>query len=477
MRRHGLVFLAGGAARLIPLLAILAALAGTSACVCTPVEGEQECEVEREPERFPVSGWVTIDGARRPGVWIVAATGDSVRSQVDGAFVLELPLSSQLTARPPAGVSFLEPTLSVSVHRDSLHFEGYSHARVSGQVRYRGQAVAGVTIQLGGGRTTETDASGAYAFEDVPPSPVLDYELRVDGGPPGIRTGRYGLVRVRGGDVVHDIEADFLNGGRIRGRVHAGEIGIANVIVTATGPFTWSDTTGADGRYALPMTALGEYTVTISGFDPAAWSFAGTSQTVTVSDIDHVVDFDATVVASNEPPVATITSPAEGATFTVGTDITFTGTAADPEDGVLTGASLVWTRGAGIPLGTGTSVTVSGLNALNHRIWLTATDSQGRSAATSILITVLESSEPGSISGRVTANGYGIGGVRVSLSGAADAQTVTNGNARYTFANLQPGTYTVRISNYPSGVSFSATSVTVTLAGGENRVINFQGSY
>ena len=67
-------------------------------------------------------------------------------------------------------------------------------------------------------------------------------------------------------------------------------------------------------------------------------------------------------------------------------DITFTGSATDPEDGALTGASLVWTTALTTVqaplLGTGTSITArlysnDVCGGATHDVSLTATDSFG----------------------------------------------------------------------------------------------------
>ena len=58
-------------------------------------------------------------------------------------------------------------------------------------------------------------------------------------------------------------------------------------------------------------------------------------------------------VRINQPPVAVISSPADGASFTQGESITFTGSATDLEDGALTGASLVWASNIDGEIGTG----------------------------------------------------------------------------------------------------------------------------
>ena len=49
-----------------------------------------------------------------------------------------------------------------------------------------------------------------------------------------------------------------------------------------------------------------------------------------------------TITAGNSKPTATILSPADGSKFTVGNTIVFQGRGTDPEQGTLTGASLVW---------------------------------------------------------------------------------------------------------------------------------------
>ena len=79
-------------------------------------------------------------------------------------------------------------------------------------------------------------------------------------------------------------------------------------------------------------------------------------------------------------------------------EVTLEGEAHDPEDGDLTGASLVWTTSinGGPPqaLGTGESLTVKlywlgpGCSATTYDITLTATDSAGNPATDTITVTV-----------------------------------------------------------------------------------------
>ena len=70
---------------------------------------------------------------------------------------------------------------------------------------------------------------------------------------------------------------------------------------------------------------------------------------------------------------------------------------------------------------------------------------------------------------------YGWTGVTVTISGPVSRTATTDASGRYAFAAVPNGTYTVSISGYPSYLSFSPTSKTVTVAG--NTVdASFQGS-
>ena len=98
----------------------------------------------------------------------------------------------------------------------------------------------------------------------------------------------------------------------------------------------------------------------------------------------------------NQPPVAVITAPTNNSSFAQGASVSFAGTGTDPEDGVLTGASLVWTDGANGQIGTGTSFSTSSLSVGTHTITLTATDSQGAkgTATVTVIITGTTANQP-----------------------------------------------------------------------------------
>ena len=102
------------------------------------------------------------------------------------------------------------------------------------------------------------------------------------------------------------------------------------------------------------------------------------------------LSFDAVSVVqgvdTNEPPVVTISSPADGSSATAGDLVAFAGTAVDPEDGDLT-ANLEWSSNIDGVLGTGGSVLVP-LSSGIHTITASALDLGGLTGNAQITITV-----------------------------------------------------------------------------------------
>ncbi|MFO0597689.1 MAG: PKD domain-containing protein [Myxococcaceae bacterium] len=150
-----------------------------------------------------------------------------------------------------------------------------------------------------------------------------------------------------------------------------------------TGPaLAW--TSSLDGALGTgsPLTnstlTVGDHTITLVGTDSG-----GNSDTASV-----VVR----VLPANQPPVVTITAPANNTQVSSGTSLAFTGTALDPEDGPLTGASIRWSSSLDGTLGTGSPLNTASLSVGTHTITLAATDSGGRSGSASITVTVTMSS-------------------------------------------------------------------------------------
>ena len=92
---------------------------------------------------------------------------------------------------------------------------------------------------------------------------------------------------------------------------------------------------------------------------------------------------------SSSNPTVNITSPSDGESFTVGANITFTGSGEDHEGVALNNDSLIWTSDRDDAIGTGASFENDTLSSGTHVVTLTGTDSEGRSDSESITIDVI----------------------------------------------------------------------------------------
>ncbi len=117
--------------------------------------------------------------------------------------------------------------------------------------------------------------------------------------------------------------------------------------------------------------------------------------TATDNDENFQTDFIIINILNRAPDEKTILimSPLDQDSFKSGELITFHGSAEDPEEGPLTGTSLVWTSSRGDTMGTGEIFTTSTLSTGTHIITLTATDSNGKSSSQSITI-IVENADP-----------------------------------------------------------------------------------
>jgi subtilisin len=183
---------------------------------------------------------------------------------------------------------------------------------------------------------------------------------------------------------------------------------------------------------------------------------------------------------ANQPPVVSITSPADGASFEAGATILFVGAASDPEEGDLTD-SLMWTSSIQGQIGIGSSFSYI-LEDGNHVITASVVDAGGQTGSDSISITVGSPGEPttASVSGFTYATTGGRDGkkhlsVTVALvddlgdpvAGAAVSIVLQHdGGSAWTFTGTSgsDGTVAFSLTNAPSGCY--TTVVTDVTAGG-----------
>jgi hypothetical protein len=159
-------------------------------------------------------------------------------------------------------------------------------------------------------------------------------------------------------------------------------------------------------------------------------------------------------VVANRPPVATIVTPANGALYTAGSTISYSGTATDPEDGSVPASRFTWdivfhhdthTHPFIAPFSGVTSGTFvipnTGETAANvwYRIHLTVTDSKGLQATT------FRDIQPRTVQVTLTSNPVGLG---LTL----DGQPIT---APYTFTGVVGF---LRSIGAPSPQTLAATS-------------------
>lgn len=125
---------------------------------------------------------------------------------------------------------------------------------------------------------------------------------------------------------------------------------------------------------------------------------------------------------ANTVPTTNITSPPNGASYVVGTTVTFTGTANDNEDGNLT-ASMTWSSNIQGALGAGGSFTRSDLIVGTHVITASVTDSGSLSGSSSRTITITSGVTPPAAPGTPVASRQSAGVALVTWADNSSNET------------------------------------------------------
>ena len=140
------------------------------------------------------------------------------------------------------------------------------------------------------------------------------------------------------------------------------------------------------GENLQPLTLGGSQTSAV--IDTAALAGGEVTFHVVASDGLLTAHADSNpVTLANKPPQPRVLAPGNGVHVTLGQSINLEGAAQDPQDGTLADTHLAWSSSQG-PLGSGARLTVANLPLGSHVVTLTATDSLGLSATSSVTVIV-----------------------------------------------------------------------------------------
>ncbi len=297
---------------------------------------------------------------------------------------------------------------------------------------YRGQNQLATVI------ATDTTAPYEFQWANVPAG---NYELyaRATDSTGGIKTSQIVAVTVGSPQSTVRLQGDITNpGGSPMQGITVKLTGTAAngnpVNQTAISNFF-----GAYGFFSVP--AGGNYTITSQApnvtFTPPSASF--TNVTSDIFDIDFVAS------SFNQSPTVQITSPADGAAYTMPAAIQISAAASDIDGNIVRLTLSAEGNSRFTTIGQTAGGSFSALWQPNapgsYTIWATAVDNGGLQTSTNIHITV---NPPGalSISGRtVDRNSVGIEGATVELHEYGNDETVlatatTGANGSYTLANI-----------------------------------------
>ncbi|HEX3668534.1 MAG TPA: PKD domain-containing protein, partial [Acidimicrobiia bacterium] len=255
------------------------------------------------------------------------------------------------------------------------------------------------------------------------------------------------------------------------------------------GPVASFDASPTSGNSPLPVTFTDHSTGTITGWQ---WAFGDTTTSTTQSPT-HTYDAGGTytvaltvngaggsnttskTITVNARPVVSISAPPDGTTSAPELPVTFTGSATDPEDGDLA-TGIQWSSSIDGALGSGASLTTSGLSSGTHTITAAVTDSAGATGTATITVVVnapprigITSPETGAtyspgdaipFTGSATDLEDGVVSSSIQWSSSKDGALGTGGSIT---SSLTSGAHTITASVTDSGGKMATTSVSITV--------------
>ena len=189
------------------------------------------------------------------------------------------------------------------------------------------------------------------------------------------------------------------------------------------------------------------------------------------------------------PPVVTIDSPVDGATFAPGASIDFAGSVVDEDRNLAAG--LVWTSDVDGVIGSGASFTTDTLSAGVHVITAEVTDSGGAAGSATVTITInvnqvpvvtidgpvdgASFTEADSVSFAGTATDAEDGVLTAGLVWTSDVDGVIGSGASFTTSTLSAGVHVITAEVTDSGGAAGSATVTITINVNQVPVVTIDG--